>query len=341
MPGPGLRLAAHLLFALLVALPPVACAQDAPSFKGKTVDIYTGYSVGGGYDLYTRLLARHFGKRLAGNPAVVPKNMEGAASIRLANWLTTAAPKDGSVFGTIGRGTALDPLLGQPGAQFDGTKFNWIGSANDEVSVCVAWHTSGFSTFDDVLRRELLIGGTGPGDDTIQFGKVLAGVLGAKLKIISGYPGGNDAVLAMERGELQGRCGWSYSSIKAAHPDWLASKKIAILVQLALAKHPELPDVPLITDLAKTEEQQQLLKFVFARQVMGRPYLAPPGVPPATVAALRRAFMETMADKDFLADAARGKLEITPVSGERIQALVTELYKTPPELAKRLAEMLR
>ncbi len=240
------------------------------------------------------------------------------------------------MLGTIGRGTALDPLLGQPGAQFDGTRFNWIGSANDEVSVCVAWHTSGFSTFDDVLRRELLIGGTGPGDDTIQFGKVLVGVLGAKLKIISGYPGGNDAVLAMERGELQGRCGWSYSSIKAAHPDWLATKKIAILVQLALAKHPELPDVPLITDLAKTEEQQQLLKFVFARQVMGRPYLAPPGVPPATVAALRRAFMETMADKDFLADAARGKLEITPVSGERIQALVAELYKTPPELAKRL-----
>ena len=151
MLGPGLRLAALLLCASR-RVPPVAFAQDAPSFKGKTVDIYTGYSVGGGYDLYTRLLARHFGKHLAGDPAVVPKNMEGAASIRLANWLSTAAPKDGSVFGTIGRGTALDPLLGQPGAQFDGTKFNWIGSANDEVSVCVAWHTSGFSTFDDVLR---------------------------------------------------------------------------------------------------------------------------------------------------------------------------------------------
>ena len=144
MLAPAPRLAAHLLFALLVASSAIAFAQDAPSFKGKTVDIYTGYSVGGGYDLYTRLLARHFGKHLSGDPAVVPKNMEGAASIRLANWLTTAAPRDGSVFGTIGRGTALDPLLGQPGAQFDGTKFNWIGSANDEVSVCVAWHTSGF-----------------------------------------------------------------------------------------------------------------------------------------------------------------------------------------------------
>jgi tripartite-type tricarboxylate transporter receptor subunit TctC len=319
-----------------------AAAQDAaPSFKGKTVDIYTGYTVGGGYDLYTRLLARHIGKYLPGNPTVVPKNMEGAASIRFANWLYSVAPKDGTVLGTIGRGTALDPLLGQPGAQFDGTRYNWIGSANDEVSVCVAWHTTGFKTFDDMLRRELLIGGTGPGDDTVQFGKVLAGVLGAKLKIISGYPGGNDAVLAMERGELQGRCGWSYSSVKAAHPDWLAQNKIAILVQFALAKHPELPDVPLITDLAKTEEQQKLLRFVFARQVMGRPYLAPPGVPAATVAALRRAFMATMADKEFLADAERSKIEITPVPGERIQELVAELYKTPPELTKRLAEMLR
>jgi tripartite-type tricarboxylate transporter receptor subunit TctC len=337
---PRLRLAGRLL-ATVVATSASAFAQDAPSFKGKTVDIYTGYTVGGGYDLYTRLLARHFGKHLAGDPAVVPKNMEGAASIRLANWLYNAAPKDGTAFGTIGRGTALDPLLGQPGAQFDGTRFNWIGSANDEVSVCVAWHTTGFTTFDDLMKKELLIGGTGPGDDTIQFGKVLSGVLGAKLKIIAGYPGGNDAVLAMERGELQGRCGWSYSSIKAAHPDWLAQKKIAILVQFALAKHPELPDVPLITDLARNEDQQKLLKFVFARQVMGRPYLAPPGLAPATVAALRRAFMATMADKEFLADAERSKLEITPVSGERIQELVTELYKTPPELTKRLAEMLR
>jgi tripartite-type tricarboxylate transporter receptor subunit TctC len=319
-----------------------APAQDTTTtFKDKTVDIYTGYTVGGGYDLYTRLLARHIGKYLPGNPTVVPKNMEGAASIRFANWLYNVAPKDGTAFGTIGRGTAIDPLLGQPGAQFDGTKFNWIGSANDEVSVCVAWHTVGITTFDDLLHRELLIGGTGPGDDTIQFPKVLAGVLGAKLKIIAGYPGGNDAVLAMERGELQGRCGWSFSSIKAAHPDWLAQKKVAILVQFALAKHPELADVPLVTDLAQTEDQRKLLRFVFARQVMGRPYLAPPGVPPATVAALRRAFMATMADKDFLADADRSKLEITPVSGERIQALVAELYRTPPELTKRLAEMLK
>jgi tripartite-type tricarboxylate transporter receptor subunit TctC len=318
-----------------------AAETAAPTFHGRTVDVYTGYTVGGGYDLYARLLARHIGRHLPGNPTVVPKNMEGAASIRFANWLYSVAPKDGTAFGTIGRGTALDPLLGQPGAQYDGTRFNWIGSANDEVSVCVAWHTAGFATFDDMLRKELLVGGTGPGDDTVQFGKVLVGVLGAKLKIIAGYPGGNDAVLAMERGELQGRCGWSYSSVKAAHPDWLADRKIAILVQFALAKHPELPDVPLVIDLAKTEEQRQLLRFVFARQVMGRPFLAPPGVPAATVAVLRRAFMATMADPTFLADAERSKLEINPVSGERIQELVAELYRTPPQLTRRLTDMLK
>jgi tripartite-type tricarboxylate transporter receptor subunit TctC len=335
-------LAGRVAAALLTVTPLAALAQGAADiFKGRTIDLYTGYTVGGGYDLYTRLLARHIGKHLPGNPTVVPKNMEGAASLRLANWLYTAAPKDGTAFGTIGRGTALDPLLGQPGAQFDGTKFNFIGSMNDEVSICVAWHTVPIKTFNDVMQREFLVGGTGPGDDTIQFPRVLVGVLGAKLKIITGYPGGNDAVLAMERGELQGRCGWSYSSVKAAHPDWLAEKKITILLQFGLAKHTELPDVPLITDLAKTDDQLRLLRFVFARQVMGRPYIAPPGVPAATVAALRQAFMETMADPEFLADAERGKFEINPVPGERIQQLVAELYRTPPELTKRLADMLK
>jgi tripartite-type tricarboxylate transporter receptor subunit TctC len=321
-----------LLIFATIASSAGAFAQDAPSFKGKTVDIYTGYTVGGGYDLYTRLIARHIGKHLAGDPAVVPKNMEGAASMRLANWLYTAAPKDGTAFGTIGRGTALDPLLGQPGAQFNGTRFNWIGSALAYHGLCDLRrsHEEGAPDRRYRARRRHRAISQGAGRRARR-----------QAEDHRRLSGGNDAVLAMERGELQGRCGWSYSSIKAAHPDWLAQKKVAILVQFALAKHPDLPDVPLITDLAKTEEQQKLLKFVFARQVMGRPYLAPPGLPPATVAALRRAFMATMADKEFLADAERSKLEITPVSGERIQELVAELYRTPPELTKRLAEMLR
>ncbi len=320
----------------------LAWAQSPADFyKGKTVELYIGYSAGGGYDLYARMLARHIGKHIPGNPTVLTKNMEGGGSLRLANWIYRVAPKDGTVFGTIGRGTGFDPILGQKGAQFDGSKFTWIGSANNEVSVCVAWKsTSGISRFEDLLSKEMTVGGTGASADTDQFPRIVNGVLGTKMRIVSGYPGGNDVGLAMERGEVQGRCGWSWSSVKATHHAWLDDKKINILLQLALEKHPDLPDVPLVIDLAKTDEQRQILKLVFARQVMGRPFLAPPGIPADRAEALRKAFIDTMADKDFIADAEKAQLEITPVSGKNIQSLVAEIYQTPAEIAKKTAELL-
>ena len=315
---------------------------QADFYRGKTVDLMIGYSVGGGYDVYARLIAKHLGKHIPGNPVVTPKNMECAGSLRLANWLYNVAAKDGHVFGTIGRGTGFDPLLGSKQAQFDGTKFNWIGSANDEVSVCVVWNGRGKATkFDDLLTQELNVGGTGAAADTDQFPRIINGVLGTKMKIITGYPGGNDVNLALERGEVDGRCGWSWSSVKSTRANWMTDKKITILMQLSLAKHPDLPDVPLIVDLAKTEEQRQILKLIFARQALGRPYLAPPGVPAERVAILRKAFMDTMADKEFLAEAEKAQLEITPVAGEQIQKLVTEVYQTPPAIAHKAAEILR
>ena len=266
--------------------------------------------------------------------------MEGAGSLRLANWLYRVAPKDGSVLGTIGRGTGFDPLLGVD-TQFEGQKFTWIGSANNEVSVCLAWHTTGITRFDELFTKAMTVGGTGVSADTDQFPKVANAVLGTKMKIVSGYPGGNDVVLAMERGETQGRCGWSWSSVKATHASWVADKKINVLVQLALEKHPDLPDVPLILDFAKTDEQRQILRLIFARQVMGRPYLAPPGIPADRAAALRQAFMETMTDKDFLADAEKSQMEITPVPGADLQKLVAEIYQTSPEIAKKAAQALK
>jgi tripartite-type tricarboxylate transporter receptor subunit TctC len=184
------------------------------------------------------------------------------------------------------------------------------------------------------------VGGTGASADTDQFPRVVNGVLGTHMKIVSGYPGGNDIVLAMERGELQGRCGWSWSSVKATHGAWIAEKKLNVLVQLALQKHPELPDVPLVTDLATTDQQRQILRLIFARQVMGRPFLAPPGIPPERAAALRTAFMETMKDPAFIADAEKAQLEVNPVAGEELQKLVAEIYKTPPEIAKQAAQLL-
>ncbi len=328
--------------ALLAILPAtIAGAQSVADFyKGKTVDLFIGYSSGGGYDVYARSLARYIGRHIPGNPTVVPKNMPGAGSLVLANWLYNVGPKDGTVFGMIGRGTGFDPLLGSKKAQFDAAKFNWIGSMNDEVSVCVAWHTTGIRTLDEAKEKELTVGGTGQAADTDQFPKVLNATIGTKFKIVSGYPGGNDVDLAMERGEVGGRCGWSWSSVIATHKHWIDGKKINVMVQLSLKRHADLPNVPLIMDFAKNEEERQVFKLVFARQPMGRPFLAPPGIPADRVAALRKAFMDTLTDKQYLAEADKMKLEINPVSGEAVQKIVDEVHRTPQAVAKRVAEMI-
>jgi len=326
----------------IAAMSPIQAQQPNDFYRGKNIDLMIGYSVGGGYDVYARLIARHLGKHIPGNPTVTPKNMEGAGSLRLANWIYNVGPKDGTMFGTIGRGTGFDPLLGHKTAQFEGPKFNWIGSANDEVSVCVVWNgRTKVTKFDDLLTNQLNVGGTGAAADTDQFPRIINGVLGTRMKIVTGYPGGNDVNLALERGEVDGRCGWSWSSVKSTRASWLTDKKITILMQLSLAKHPDLPDVPLITDLAKDDEQRAILKLIFARQALGRPYLAPPGVPAERVAILRKAFMDTMSDKDFVAEADKTQLEITPVDGEAIQKLVGEIYQTPPAIAQKAAELLK
>ena len=329
--------------AAALAAAPLAWGQAAPDFyRGKTVDLQIGYSVGGGYDVYARMLAPFMAKHIPGNPSIVPKNMEGAGSLRLANWLYNVGPKDGTAFGTIGRGTGFDPLFGHRGAQFDGGKFTWIGSANDEVSVCVVWNgRTKIAKFEDLLTTPLTVGGTSAAADTDQFPLVMKGVLGTKMKVVTGYPGGNDVNLAMERGEVDGRCGWSWSSVRSTRPQWLTEKKITILVQLALHKHADLPDTPVIIDLAKTDEQRQILKLIFARQALGRPFLAPPGIPAARAEALRTAFMDTMRDKDFLAEAEKAQLEITPVDGAGVQKLVANLYQSPPAVVKKAAELLK
>lgn len=331
-----------LTLALSLAMPSASKADAVADFyKGKTIEMHIGYTAGGGYDVYGRIVARHMGKHIQGNPQIVPKNTPGAGSLRAANWLYAAAPKDGTALATVARGAAFDPLLGVTAAQFDGNKFNWIGSANDEVSVCVSWKDSGITSLKDLMTKELVVGGTGPTADTDQFPKVINAILGTKMKLIPGYPGGNDVSMAMERGEVKGRCAWSWSSLVATRMNWYKDKTVHVLIQLALNKHPDLPDVPLIMDLAKTDEERAILTLVFARQTMGRPFMAPPGVPAERVAALRKAFMATMKDKEFLAEAEKGQLEITPVSGEDLQALVAKGYAADPAIAKRVAEIIK
>lgn len=337
-----IRGAAAMAFVSLVAAPPVRADAVEDFYKGRTVNLYIGYSVGGGYDDYARAIARHLGEHIPGNPNVVPQNLEGAGSLRAANFLYSRAPKDGTAIGTFARGAAFYPLMGLQGAAYDAQKMNWIGSANNETSLCVAWATTGIKTVEDLRTKEMTAGGTGPTDDTVQFVKVINGVLGTKMRPVTGYPGGNDVLLAVERGEVQGRCGWSYSSLLATRPNWIKEKKINIILQLGLKKHPDLPNVPLVMDVpGLTAEQRQILRLVFARQVMGRPYAAPPGIPADRLAALRKAFTDTLKDPVFLADAAKADLEINPVDGAEVQQLVIDIYKTPPEIASKAGEMLK
>jgi tripartite-type tricarboxylate transporter receptor subunit TctC len=328
---------------LLTTLASAASAQTPAEFyKGKTVEIQVNVSVGGGYDLYARMVARHLGRHIPGNPTIIVQNMPGGGGMRLANWLYNIAPKDGTVVGAVARAMAFEPLLGNKGAHYDGRKYNYIGSANDEVSVCVAWYTSGIKTFADAQKKELVVGAGGTSDDTYQYPALLNNMFGAKFKMVSGYPGGNDINLAMERGETQGRCSIPWSTVKATRRNWIDDKKVSLLMQYSLAKHADLPDVPLVMDLAKTDEQRTILKLIFGRQVMGRPFAAPPGVPQDRADALLKAFAETVQDKAFLAEAGKAKLEVNPVAGEKIESLVNEVYaNTTPELAHKAGEAMK
>jgi tripartite-type tricarboxylate transporter receptor subunit TctC len=320
-----------------------AAAQSVQDFyKGKTIQLAIGFGPGASYDTYARILADFLGRHIPGQPRILPVTMEGAGSLRVANWLYNVAPKDGTAFGTTSRAVPFAPLIGtQGGVSFDSTRFTWIGSANNEVSTCVAWKTSGIASFGDLARKELIIGGDGPSADGEQFARVMNALLGTRIKIVSGYPGGNAVNLAMERGEVQGRCGWSWSGVKAERRQWVDSGLVSIIIQLALSKHPELPDVPLIMDLAHTDEQKQMLRLVLARQPLGRPFYAPPDVPAERAEALRQAFMATMRDPEFLAAAGKAQLEINPLSGAEIGAIVRDVVaNTPPHVVARTKELL-
>ena len=322
------------------------CAQPARAdsvedfYKGKTISLFIGFEPGGGYDIYGRLLARHLGRHIPGHPAIVAQNMPGAGSLRAAASLYSVAPKDGTAIGTFGRTIAIAPLAGAASAQFDGTKFNWLGSITNEVSTCVAWHTAGVKTFNDLLDKPITLGGDGPGADPDVFALLYKNVFDAKIKLVSGYHGTNPIVLAMERGEVDGLCGYSWSTIKSRHQGWLKDKKINILVQAALKKEPELPNIPLALDVAKTDEQRQTLKVILATQEMARPFTAPPGVPEERVAALRAAFDATMKDPDFLAEAQKPNLDVNPMTGQAIRDLLVETYATPKAIVERAAQAI-
>jgi len=311
---------------------PLAAQSVEEFYSDHDIDLYIGYGAGGGYDAHARTLARHMGKHIPGNPEIIPRNREGAGSMLLSNELAETLPADGSVFALIGRGQVLQPLYGVPEAKFKPREMNWIGSTSNEVSICIVWKDVPIDTWKDLITRGMIVGGTGPGADTDTFPRVLNNVLGTKLQLITGYPGGSDIVLAMERGEVEGRCGYSYSSMISQRPDLMDEGKVRILLQMSTSVHPAIPDVPLIMDLVENDRDKAVLRMVFSPQAMGRPFVAPAGVPEDRVAALRAAFDATMKDPEYIADVEQQGLELAPVSGEEIQALVLDMYDQPQEI---------
>jgi len=335
----GMLRAAIAMLAALAAGTGLARADGIADFyKGRDVSLIIGYSVGGGYDAYARLLARYVGKHIPGEPSIIPQQMIGAGSLRSANYLYSVAVKDGSVFGTFSRSMGIAPLMGQ--ADFDSRKFTWLGSVTDDDTTCVTWHTSPIKTWSDFLAKPAKFGGLGADADPDIWALLYKNVFGAKLQLVTGYPGTNDVTLAMERGEVDGLCGLSWSTIKTRHPDWLTGHSVNILVQAALKKEPEMASVPLASDLATNDEQRQILKLLLTSQAMARPFAAPPGIPEDRKKALIAAFDATMTDHDFLAEARKLDFDVHPVSAATIDALLAEIYATPKDVVAKAAKAI-
>lgn len=324
---------------LLFILPFAAKAADAPFFQGKIVRFYIGTEAGGGHDLYPRIAARHMGKYLDGAPTIVPLNSPGAGSLSLANRLYNTLPKDGTALGTIGNTLYLDQLFGVPGIEFDAARFNWIGRFDDLPLMLISWHTSNIVTTEDVLTKPFTIGMTGVGSSAYFSLGTVKKLLGAQYKFIMGYGNGPATKLAMERGEVDATASAMWSTLEAQNPDWLAQKKINMLLQFSIRKDPHIPSVPMVADLARSDEERKIIELLMTPAEIGRNVLGPPDMPPARVAELRKAFDLMVKDPEFLADAASQKAELNPMSGEELQALLTEVHKMPPALIARAKEL--
>jgi tripartite-type tricarboxylate transporter receptor subunit TctC len=321
-----------------------ALAQDAVAefYKGKTVSLVVTTAGGTGYDYGARVLARHFGRHIPGTPTVVVQNRPGGGGRTGTAHVYSVAPRDGTIIGAVQSFIATDPLF-DPSimALFDPRQFNWLGSIASTTSLAVGWHTATAKTYDDLFDKELIVGGVGAATPMVTMPYLFRRLLGMKFKVVSGYQSGNEVNLAMERGEVQGRIDYSWHSLGAEHLDWIRDKKINLLFQMGLQKHKDLAHVPLIIDLAHDEEQRRILEIMFFNYEFGRAFVLAPGAPADRIAALRKAFVDTMADPEFLKDAAASSLEVNPVTAERLQTLVDQAYKLPPDLIARTIELQR
>lgn len=333
------RITGHLclmtLGLLVFPAPTELSAQTVAEFNGgKSITLQVGYPPGGGYDVYARVFAPFLGRHIPGNPFISIQNVPGAGSLKLANDLYNVAPRDGRVIGAIGREQVTAPLFSVAGARFDAKKMNWLGTLDRASSVCLAWHTTPFLSMEDALQQEMVVGGTGPASLTVVLPSALRELLGYKLKVVSGYPGGNEIALALERGEVHGRCGWSYASLMSTHPEWVREKKVRVLAAASRLRIPHLPDIPSVLELAKDEKDRQILALILAGEAMARPFVAPPGIPADRLAALRYAFTAASTDPQFVAEAQKLGLEIDPADWKEMTDNIEKLYATPPEVVE-------
>jgi tripartite-type tricarboxylate transporter receptor subunit TctC len=336
---------ARALVALALVMSTAAAhAQSAADFyRGKTVTVLVGSDVGGGYDLTARTLARYLARHIPGHPNIIVQNKPGASSIVAANYVYEISPKDGTVIAAVQRPIPFQTLFGDAGVRFEVRKMQWLGSTTNELGVVVAWHTAPQRSVDDLFKTEMVIGGNGPATDTELFPRAMNHVLGTKFRIVSGYPGQAQILLAMEREEVQGTGNWSFSDIEKGHSDWIAEKKIRILLQLGLARgaSPALRDVPLVMDIARNPAQRHVFEILMGMKALGRPYFVAPGVPADRTDALRAAFMATMNDPDFLDEARRTLGPIDPIAGADMQAIISNVYALPPEVIAQAREAVK
>ena len=331
----------HGLMAMAVgfAVGPVA-AQDLTSvYKGQQVKLIISSATGGGYDSYARTIARHIADHLPGHPTIVAQNMPGAGGVKAANYLYNVAPKDGLTIGNLQNTVPFEPLYDNKQAKFDTSKFNWLGSPSKEVALLTVWHTVPVNSIEEGIKKNhtFILGASGVNSTPAFYARLLSAVFGIKVKLIAGYPGQTESLLAMEKGENEGYASVFWSSIKVVKPDWIREKQIKFLVQMALEPHPELKDVPFALDLIKKPEDKSLMELASAQLAIGRPMVAPPDVPTDRVTALRKALMDTIKDPAFQADCTKQRLECdSPVSGEQMQDLLKRMYASSPTVVKRL-----
>jgi tripartite-type tricarboxylate transporter receptor subunit TctC len=321
---------------MLVASAPALAQEDVASFfRGKTVRLVVGIGVGSGYDINARLLARHMGSHIPGNPTIIVQNQPGAGSLTMTNQLSAAGPFDGTAIGASFNGMPTTPLLQPQGARFEPNKLNWLGSTNRETQASYVWHTAPANTLADVAKTEIIMGAQAPGSTQYDYPVLVNSLFGYKFKVITGYEATPKIHLAMERGEVHGTLA-NWSTLKAINLDWVKEKKIKMLAQWALKAHPELAGVPMALDLAKTDADRQAMELALARLEYGRPFFLPPNVPADRVQALRRAFDATMKDPAYLAEAEKLKIDVDPLTGEQVAELVAKVNATPAETVARV-----